>query len=142
VKDAAEYLAHVKALIVANRQVLHWTIVREEAQEDMGLLRYRLVLRDGGLLEMFERFRVAEERLEVAKYSFHWQGADGQLRKRWDNAAHHPEAPTHPHHIHDGAEENVLPHAPIRAEEVLAIIAAETTGLPRQMSESVTDSTN
>jgi hypothetical protein len=125
VKDAADYLAHIKACIVANRQVAHWTVVREEAQGDMGLFRYRLTLRGGDLLEMFERFQIVEERLEVAKHSFHWQDAGGQLRKRWDNAAHHPEVPTHPHHVHDGAETNVLPHGPIGAEEVLAIIATE-----------------
>jgi len=99
--------------------------MREEAQGDMGLFRYRLTLRDGGLLEMFERFRIVKGRLQVAKYSFHWQNADGQLRKRWDNAAHHPEVSTHPHHVHDGGEEKVLPHGPIGAEEVLAIIGAE-----------------
>lgn len=59
------------ALIVVNPQVMHLTVVREEAQGDMGLFRYRLTLRDGGLLEMFERFRVVEGRLRVAKYSFH-----------------------------------------------------------------------
>ena len=44
-KDAAEYLAYVKALIVANAQVVRWVVVREEAQGKMGLLRYRLTLR-------------------------------------------------------------------------------------------------
>lgn len=124
-KNAADYLGHIKALIALNRQVVHWKVVREEAQGDMGLLRYRLTLRDGGLLEMFERFQVVGGRLQVTKYSFHWQDADGQPRKRWDNAAHHPEVPAHPHHVHDGAEANVLPHGPISAEEVLAIIAEE-----------------
>jgi len=125
VKDAADYLAHIKALIALNSQVVHWTVVREEAQDDMGLFRYRLTMRDGDLLEMFERFQIVGERLRVAKYSFHWQGADGQLRRRWDNAAHHPEVSTHLHHVHDGTEVNVLPHEPISTEEVLAIIAAE-----------------
>lgn len=77
---------------------------------------------------MFERFQVVGERLQVVKYSFHWQGADGQLCKRWDNAAHHPEVSSASHHVHDGAEANVLPHGPIGAEEVLAIIAAEAAG--------------
>jgi hypothetical protein len=125
VKNAGDYLAHIKALIALNPQVVHWMVVREEAQGDMGLFRYRLTLRDGGLLEMFERFQVVEERLQVAKYSFHWQDTGGQLHKRWDNAAHHPGLPTHPHHVHDGAEANVLPHEPVNAEGVLAIIAAE-----------------
>ena len=126
-KDAADYLGYIKALITLNRQVVHWKVVREEAQGDLGLLRYRLTLRDGGLLEMFERFRVVGGRLQVRKYRFHWQDADGQLYRRWDNAAHHPNVPTHPHHVHDGAEANVLPHGPISAEEVLTIIAAKAS---------------
>jgi len=124
VKDAADYLAYIKALIVANSQVLRWTVVREETQGDMGLFRYRLALRDTSLLEMFECFQVLEGRVQVAKYSFHWQDAAGQLLKRWDNAAHHPELSTNPDHVHDGAEDNVRPHEPINAEEVLTLLAA------------------
>jgi len=63
VKDAADYLAYIKALIVENPQVLRWTVVREEMQGDMGMLRYRLTLRDSGLLEMFELFQVVEGRV-------------------------------------------------------------------------------
>jgi hypothetical protein len=125
VKNAGDYLAYIKALIALNPQVVHWIVVREEAQGNVGLFRYRLTLPDGGLLEMFEQFQIVEGRSQVAKYSFHWQDAAGQLRKRWDNAAHHPEVPTHPHHVHCTAETNVLPHVPIGAEEVLAIIAAK-----------------
>ena len=71
---------------------------------------------------MFERFQVGAGRVEVTKYSFHWQDTAGQLLRRWDNVAHHPELATHPHHVHDGAEDNVQPHGPIRVEEVLAFI--------------------
>jgi hypothetical protein len=123
VKDASEYLASIKALIVAHPQVVRWVIVREDAQDDQGLFRYRLTLRDGGLLEVFERFQVFEGRVEVSKYSFHWQDAGGQFVKRWDNAAHHPEVSTHPHHIHEGAEANVLAHEPMDAQKLLALIA-------------------
>jgi len=125
VKDAADYLAYIKALIVANSQVLRWTVLREETQGDMGLFRYRLTLRGTSLLEMFERFQVVEGRVQVAKYSFHWQDATGQLLKRWDNAPHHPELSTNPDHVHDGAEDNVRPHEPISAEEVLTLLTAE-----------------
>lgn len=124
-RNAADYLAHIKALIVLNRQVMHWRVVREEAQGDVGLFRYQLTLRDGSLLEIFERFDIAEEKLQVRRYSFHWQSTHGKLRKRWDNAPHHPEMSTHPHHVHDGADANVLAHRAVSAEEVLAVIAAE-----------------
>jgi hypothetical protein len=128
VKDAADYLAYIKALIVANPQVLRWTVVREEMQGDMGMLRYRLTLCDSELLEMFERFQIVEGRVQVAKYSFHWQDAAGQLLKRWDNAAHHRELSTHPNHFHDGAEANVRVHEPINAEEILNLVAVNAQG--------------
>lgn len=50
-KEATDYLAYIKALIVVNPQVLHFSVVREEAQGDRGLLRYRLTLR-GSLIEI------------------------------------------------------------------------------------------
>lgn len=122
-KDAAEYLAQVKALIVMNPQIMHWAAAREEAQGDAGLFRYKLMLRDGSVLEMFENFRIVQETVKVTKYSFHWQDSAGRLRMRWDNASHHPEVASHPHHVHAGSESNVLPHAPVTVEDVLNIIA-------------------
>ena len=124
-KDADEYLAYVKALIIKNEDVLRWNIVREETQGNMELFRYRLVISDGSLLEMFERFKVVESQTQVTKYSFHWQDSDGQLRKRWDNAAHYPEIQTYPYHLHEGDEENVLPHPPVDVENILRFISTE-----------------
>lgn len=125
--DANDYLNHIRALIVLNQQVLHWTIVREEAQGDRGLLRYRLILKDGSLLELFEFFIITSTEVQVTKYRFHWQNANGQLRKRWDNAPHHPEIVTYPYHIHDGAEENVLPYEAMNVEKVFSVISIEIT---------------
>ena len=124
-KDAADYLVHIKSLIILNPQVEHWQIVREAIEDDMGLFRYRLTLRDESLFEMFERFQIVDGKTQVSKYSFHWQAADGQLQKRWDNAMHHPEISTYPHHLHDGTEDNVRPHKSMTAEEALLIITAE-----------------
>jgi len=122
-KDAAEYLHHVKALILGSPHVVRIEIVREEALDEMGLYRFRLNLMDDSLLEMFERFSMQGGSIQVMKYSFHWQNTDGQLRKRWDNATHHPEISTHPHHIHKGSDKNVLPSEPMNAERVLWLIA-------------------
>lgn len=122
-KDATNYLAHIKALLVANPQVAGWKMLREEAQGELGLFRCRITLHDGSLLEMFERFQIVGENAQITKYRFHWQDAAGRLVKRWDNAAHHPEVLTYPNHVHEGSEENVLPHEAISTtEEVLAII--------------------
>jgi len=122
---AVGYLRHVKALILGSSHVVRIEVVREEALDELGLYRFRLQLLDGSLLEMFERFSARGESVQVLKYSFHWQYADGRLRKRWDNAAHHPEISTHPHHIHEKCNESVLPGEPITAEVVLVLIAEE-----------------
>jgi len=91
VKEADDYLAYVKALIIANSQVAGWKALREEGGGDLGLFRYRITFHDGSLMEMFERFQIVNEKLLVTKYRFHWQDAAGRLLKRWDNAAHHPQ---------------------------------------------------
>ncbi len=125
-RDATDYLTRIKALIVANQKVVRWSVVREETQGDLGLFRYRLFLCDDSLLEMFEFFQI-QETVQLIKYSFHWQNLDGRLRKRWDNAAHHPEVSTSPHRFHNGEEINAAPCGPIDAEEVLSVITAEIT---------------
>ena len=84
----------------------------------------RVLWRGGDRLEMFERLQVMAGSVRVGKYALHWQDAAGQLRQRWDNAAHHLEVSTHPHHMHDGAEAHVQPHGPTSAEEVLRLIAS------------------
>jgi hypothetical protein len=88
VKGASDYLAYVSSLILLNSQVQHWQVVREEQQGESGLFRYRLSLQNGDMLEIFERFDVIQQQVAVNKYSYHWQRADGQLVRLWDNAAH------------------------------------------------------
>ena len=121
-KEADDYLAYIKALIIANPQVAGWKTLREEAQGDLGLFRYQVTYYDGSILEMFERFQIVNGKPLVAKYRFHWQDAAGRLLKRWDNAAHHPQVSTQPHHVHDGSEENVNSSEPFSAEQILAMI--------------------
>ena len=117
--DAVDYLTTVKALIIANPRIRTWTILREEIQGDIGLHRFRIVWEDDSLLEMFERFEISDGVCKITKYSFHWQDVQGVLLKRWDNAAHHPEVDSHPHHLHESSEDSVLPHEPVTAATIL-----------------------
>ena len=118
-----DYLASVKAAIIGNPEIITWSVLREESQGDAGLYRYRVTWRDGSQLEMFERFDIDNDVCEVTKYSFQWQDAEANLRKRWDCAAHHHEVTTHPYHVHDGAIGQLLPSQPVMAETVLAFVA-------------------
>ena len=118
-----EYLEYVRTRFARTRDVRKFTVVQEQVKEEVGLYRYRLDLTNGDVLEAFERFFVRRGRVEVLKYSFHWQDRDSLLIARWDNAPHHPDLSTFPHHIHDGVEENILPHEPVRVADVLRLVA-------------------
>lgn len=126
--EATDYLLHIRALIMANPHVTDWVIVREAVEGISGMYRYRLGLSDGGLLEIFELFQMATKEIKISKYSFHWQDSAGKLRKRWDNAAHHSEIASHPHHLHDGDENRVLSSQPMTTEVVLKIISEHLQG--------------
>ena len=126
--SAEDYLASLKGLIVAHPFVSQLAIVREEAQEALGLFRARLILQDRSLLELFEHFETGEEVVEVTKYSYHWQDETGRLRRRWDNAPHYPELSTSPHHVHVGPGDRVQPHAQLSLQEVLDFISAAFEG--------------
>ena len=122
---AEDYLALIKSLILLCPVVVEFNILREDAQGDRGVWRYRLTLQDKSFVEMFEFFEIQSDRVKVIKYSFHWQKDNGQLIKRWDNAAHHPEIETYPHHLHDGAEDVVFTYQPVSFEEILQIISEQ-----------------
>ena len=118
-----KYIIHVKTVLQAKPFVVSFDTVVEVALMDIGRYRYRIRFDNGDMLEMTERFMVKENQIKVLKYSFHWQDTNGNIRKRWDNAPHHANLATFPHHVHDGSEENVLPHPAIMAEDMLAKVA-------------------
>lgn len=108
-----EYLSSIKTLIILDSHIVHWSVLREEIYEKKGFYRYRLKLKDESFIEAFEYFIIIENEIRTVKYSFHWQDKSGKLIKRWDNAPHHPEIETFPHHLHLNDEKNVQPHQPI-----------------------------
>ncbi|MCF8367371.1 MAG: DUF6516 family protein [Bacteroidales bacterium] len=69
----------------------------------------------------------ASEYFDVSErnYSFHWQDQNGEMILRWDNAPHHPNIHTYPHHKHKTSE--VFPSLEITLEEVIAFIENELT---------------
>lgn len=64
----------------------------------------------------YPRFQTGE--LGGAMDFFEWAGLYELYRNAQDNAAHRPELPAYPCHVHQGAEDNVLLYGPIHAEEM------------------------
>ncbi len=119
-----EYLKELDELISASPEVRDVEVVRKSVWdtglEMVAVYRYRLKMSDRSLLELTERLVEEKGTLSIKKYRHHWQGTDGQVIERWDNAPHHPEIETFPHHLHDGSEINVIGHGEISGLDAMA----------------------
>lgn len=124
-----DYLRQIDELLSASPAVRDVEIIRRTLRdtewEKVLHYRYRVLLADGSLLELNERLVEMRGVATTTKYRHHWQDRSGRLRKRWDNAPHHPEIPTFPDHLHDGAEEQVVDHAAVSGLEALQYVLTE-----------------
>lgn len=112
--DALEQWLHrVEAQLLAWSYSRRVTVDYAETGDGVAQYRMRVTLLDGSQLQCVERIRLHPDGLRTEKYSFHWQRSDGCLICRWDNAPHHPELSTFPHHIHEGDDACVLQHQAI-----------------------------
>jgi hypothetical protein len=88
---------------------LEWLIEQEsidteyDEDADIGNIGGSIVFKDGSVLHFKEIFFG-----EKVQYRFHYMDEKNNLIARWDNAPHHKELSTFPHHVHlpDGVKEN------------------------------------
>lgn len=106
----AEHLELVKERLLTDPIVASFQIRRERHTVTDAHLRVRVTLTDGSQLEFSEYVeRTPEDDVQVMVYSYHWENAEGELIRRWDNTPHFPNLPGFPHHIHDGPTGATLP---------------------------------
>lgn len=58
----------------------------------------------------------------LIRYAYYWLKQNDELRVGWDNAPHHPEISTHPHHKHIATQEQIQPSEETNLEDVLRFI--------------------
>ena len=104
-------------LLKRSEVVESYEILDYKEGSDFYFLKIKARLIDGSVLYVREFVSSGDY-----NYSFQWQ-KDGKLKIRWDNAPHHRELPTFPHHKHVGGERNVVPSNEITLEDVLTFIA-------------------
>jgi len=92
-----------------------YNILKFNLTESSYCLVYEVELTDAARL--FARDYLFQD--GTRKYSFHWQGADGDCIVRWDNAPHHQGVSSFPYHQHRGKEERVEESQPMKLEKVL-----------------------
>ena len=68
--------------------------------EETVYLKGRITIIDSSTLEIAIFVTESRGKLAVDKYRLHYMNGAGQMLFRYDNAPHHPEIVSHPHHKH------------------------------------------
>jgi hypothetical protein len=124
--NASSYLEKIKTKLASSAIIERISVVQEYALQDRGFFRARLGLANGDFLEVSEFFVILGGQVGLVEYRHQWMDSNCQvLRKRWDNAAHYPDLPNHPHHVHIGEETHVGPGRPLGIMDVVDVIAKE-----------------
>jgi hypothetical protein len=89
-------------------------------REIKGLLHYKckIQLIDGSNLRISET-RSNQKRIQ---YSYYWLDEENDIIVGWDNAPHHPQISTYPHHKHVQKQDNVLDSKENSLDSVLNFI--------------------
>ncbi len=92
----------------------------------MAFFRARLELRNDDFLEVSEFFVAQDDEIHLLQYRYQWMNsARKQLRKRWDNATHHPELDNFPHHVHVKSDNVVMSGQTMNISLLLAMLQRE-----------------
>jgi hypothetical protein len=86
-----------------------------------GLIRCRVVFWDGSYLDLYEVVST-ELGYPVRVHYAYTYVQEGERVFRYDNAPHHPEIVTHPHHKHIGPSDRLVPAEQPSLNQVLAEI--------------------
>lgn len=96
-----DYLRRVEAkvrelepLILSSQMQVEWRAPNRLVLKGM------ITFIDASKLYFLEYLFSEESSLERISYGFHYSGPNGRMIFRYDNAPHHPEVPTYPHHKH------------------------------------------
>ncbi|AEA46526.1 toxin-antitoxin system TumE family protein [Archaeoglobus veneficus] len=94
-----DYFEFLKKLALTSSVTKEIRVLREFCGTESGFIRFVVEFIDNSELHVFEH---VDRNLRKTDYSYHWQDKDRKLLLRWDNAPHHPEIETFPHHLHRG----------------------------------------
>lgn len=94
-----EYFRAIEELLIARGFAHSWSITYDKRSSFVGFLRGEIRFVDRSVLHVREFVHVGHSPQRYA-YAYHYQGTDGVLVFRYDNAPHYPELLNAPHHKH------------------------------------------
>lgn len=114
------YIKDIIQDLAVSHAVSSFQVLRIEIGEDDGYIRIKYKLSNGDIFEFAEYVIIYKGQIRTETYSYHWQSADGKLRKRWDNVLHHKNLDAFPNHLH--LPDKVVSSGPQSLKKVLADI--------------------
>ena len=90
-------MEHIFQLLADSDLIGEHEVLSLLQDEDFYYLKIKALIVDRSLLHI--KIYLSDKEYN---YSFHWQSETGELIIRWDNAPHHPDILTFPHHVHTG----------------------------------------
>ena len=112
-----EYFKSIEHLLSNSKLIADKTIGFKEFSSNEGMVTGRLLFLGGYSFNFMEYIQIGKRR---PKYRFNLSDSKGKLIFRYDNAPHHKEISTHPHHKHLGTQ--VKPSEEIGLAEVISEI--------------------
>jgi len=118
-----EFVSEIERAIDSSRIVLTSTTQKYlDPAEESVYLKGRVTIIDASILE-FAIFAISlDKTISIDKYRFHYMSNSGQMLFRYDNAPHHPELDSHPHHKH--VDDRITPSQMPSLKDVLNEISA------------------
>ncbi len=116
-----QYFARLQDTLLSRKEIEVQSIsIREnDPVKDEGRFSARVSFYDESSLEAHEKVTLEDGAIVKDRYSYHYQESNNSLVFRYDNAPHHPEVETFPHHKHVGSDENVIAAQPPDLSDVL-----------------------
>jgi len=114
---AADRYAQIEAMY---EDIVHKISLLEIDDETLKLILY---FNDGSNVRVTEQW----EGELLKRYSYYWLTAENELKIGWDNAPHHKQIDTFPHHKHVAGQKNIRFSKETCLEEVIMFIIKKDT---------------
>jgi hypothetical protein len=104
-----DYFAQIRQTIDVCAVVQSFNVTYDKRATHEGFIRGEIYFIDGSMLHIRE-FVDVEIAIDRLMYTYHYADSSKKLVFRYDNTGHYKDLnlPTHPHHKHEGSEENVI----------------------------------
>lgn len=90
----------VEKHIAGNPLVIFHNLEKKHTSPSTAYLKGEILFVDGTSLAVFQHLCIIESGTSLSDYRYHYMDIDKKLIFRYDNAPHHDEIETHPHHKH------------------------------------------